>query len=76
VDALETGAADPAVQPAGDLRHGAVGQAGQAPEKLENDSTSRFTQALTETLDAIQEVRAGNRQGFSSAALACAPGSA
>ncbi len=33
-------------------------------KKLENDSTSRFTQALTETLDAIQEVRAGNRQNF------------
>ena len=33
-------------------------------KKLENDSTSRFTQALTETLDAIQEVRAGNRHGF------------
>ena len=33
-------------------------------KKLENDSTSRFTQALGETLDAIQEVRAGNRQGF------------
>ncbi|WP_223522291.1 ABC transporter ATP-binding protein [Pseudomonas sp. A-B-26] len=33
-------------------------------KKLENDSTSRFTQALTETLDSIQEVRAGNRQGF------------
>lgn len=33
-------------------------------KKLENDSTARFTQALTETLDAIQEVRAGNRQGF------------
>ncbi len=33
-------------------------------KKLENDSTGRFTQALTETLDAIQEVRAGNRQGF------------
>jgi len=33
-------------------------------KKLENDSTSLFTQALTETLDAIQEVRAGNRQGF------------
>src|SRR3546814_17716121 len=32
--------------------------------KLENDSTSLFTQALTETLDAIQEVRAGNRQGY------------
>ncbi|MCY1481869.1 Multidrug resistance ABC transporter ATP-binding/permease protein BmrA [compost metagenome] len=32
-------------------------------KKLENDSTSRFTQALTETLEAIQEVRAGNRQG-------------
>ena len=31
-------------------------------KKLENDSTARFTQALTETLDAIQEVRAGNRQ--------------
>jgi ATP-binding cassette subfamily C protein len=33
-------------------------------KKLENDSTSRFTQALSETLEAIQEVRAGNRQGF------------
>ena len=33
-------------------------------KKLENDSTSRFTQALNETLDSIQEVRAGNRQGF------------
>ncbi len=33
-------------------------------KKLENDSTARFTPALTETLDAIQEVRAGNRQGF------------
>ncbi|RMQ46954.1 ABC transporter ATP-binding/permease protein [Pseudomonas cichorii] len=33
-------------------------------KKLENDSTSRFTQALSETLDAIQEVRAGNRQSF------------
>jgi ATP-binding cassette subfamily C protein len=33
-------------------------------KKLENDSTSRFTQALSETLDAIQEIRAGNRQGF------------
>ncbi|WP_028239067.1 ABC transporter ATP-binding protein [Stutzerimonas azotifigens] len=33
-------------------------------KRLENDSTARFTQALTETLDAIQEVRAGNRQGF------------
>ncbi|WP_207885305.1 ABC transporter ATP-binding protein [Pseudomonas sp. 30_B] len=33
-------------------------------KKLENDSTARFTQALTETLEAIQEVRAGNRQGF------------
>jgi len=33
-------------------------------KKLENDSTSRFTQALGETLEAIQEVRAGNRQGF------------
>ncbi|HEX8595255.1 MAG TPA: ABC transporter ATP-binding protein [Pseudomonas sp.] len=33
-------------------------------KKQENDSTSRFTQALTETLDAIQEVRAGNRQGY------------
>jgi ATP-binding cassette subfamily C protein len=32
-------------------------------KKLENDSTSRFTQALTETLDAIQEIRASNRQG-------------
>ena len=33
-------------------------------KKLENDSTSHFTQALTETLDSIQEVRAGNRQGY------------
>ncbi|MBB3104109.1 ABC transporter ATP-binding protein [Azomonas macrocytogenes] len=33
-------------------------------KRLENDSTAHFTQALTETLDAIQEVRAGNRQGF------------
>ncbi|WP_374382066.1 ABC transporter ATP-binding protein [Pseudomonas fluvialis] len=33
-------------------------------KKLENDSTARFTQALTETLEAIQEIRAGNRQGF------------
>jgi ATP-binding cassette subfamily C protein len=33
-------------------------------KKRENDSTARFTQALTETLDAIQEIRAGNRQGF------------
>ncbi|MDV7211967.1 ABC transporter ATP-binding protein [Azotobacter beijerinckii] len=33
-------------------------------KKLENDSTARFTQALSETLEAIQEVRAGNRQGF------------
>lgn len=33
-------------------------------KKQENDSTSRFTQALTETLDSIQEVRAGNRQGY------------
>ncbi|MDO3385990.1 ABC transporter transmembrane domain-containing protein, partial [Gilvimarinus sp. SDUM040013] len=33
-------------------------------KKLENDSTARFTQALAETLDAIQEIRAGNRQGY------------
>lgn len=33
-------------------------------KKLENDSTARFTQALSETLDAIQEVRASNRQGY------------
>ncbi|UTW07518.1 ABC transporter ATP-binding protein [Pseudomonas benzenivorans] len=33
-------------------------------KKLENDSTSRFTQALTETLEAIQEIRASNRQGY------------
>lgn len=33
-------------------------------KRQENDSTARFTQALTETLEAIQEVRAGNRQGF------------
>jgi len=33
-------------------------------KKLENDSTSRFTQALSETLDAIQEIRASNRQGY------------
>ncbi|PHX40613.1 ABC transporter ATP-binding protein [Pseudomonas sp. NZIPFR-PS5] len=33
-------------------------------KKLENDSTSRFTQALTETLEGIQEIRASNRQGY------------
>ncbi len=33
-------------------------------KKLENDSTARFTQLLTETLDAIQELRASNRQGY------------
>jgi ATP-binding cassette subfamily C protein len=33
-------------------------------KRQENDSTSHFTQALTETLEAIQEIRAGNRQGF------------
>ena len=33
-------------------------------KKLENDSTGRFTQALSETLEAIQEIRAGNRQGY------------
>ncbi|WP_083398805.1 ABC transporter ATP-binding protein [Pseudomonas graminis] len=33
-------------------------------KKLENDSTSRFTQALTETLESIQEIRASNRQGY------------
>ena len=33
-------------------------------KKLENDSTARFAQALSETLDAIQEIRASNRQGF------------
>lgn len=33
-------------------------------KKKENDSTARFTQALTETLDAIQEVRASHRQTF------------
>lgn len=33
-------------------------------KKLENDSTGRFTQALAETLDAIQEIRASNRQGY------------
>jgi ATP-binding cassette subfamily C protein len=33
-------------------------------KKLENDSTARFTQTLAETLDGIQEIRAGNRQGF------------
>lgn len=32
-------------------------------KKLENDSTARFTQALAETLDAVQEIRASNRQG-------------
>ena len=32
-------------------------------KKLENDSTARFTQALTEILEAIQEIRASNRQG-------------
>nr|WP_290447244.1 MULTISPECIES: ABC transporter ATP-binding protein [unclassified Pseudomonas] len=33
-------------------------------KKLENDSTARFSEALSETLEAIQEVRAGNHQGF------------
>ncbi|TBV00059.1 ABC transporter ATP-binding protein [Stutzerimonas kirkiae] len=33
-------------------------------KKRENDSTASFTQALTETLDAIQQVRAANRQGY------------
>src|SRR5690606_36193822 len=33
-------------------------------KKLENDSTARFAQALTETLEAIQEIRASNRQGY------------
>ncbi|NLD15036.1 MAG: ABC transporter ATP-binding protein [Gammaproteobacteria bacterium] len=33
-------------------------------KKQENDSTARFTQALTETLDAIHEVRAGSHQGY------------
>lgn len=41
-----------------------LGKRVKSLKKQENDSTSRFTQALTETLDAIQEVRAGNRQGF------------
>jgi ATP-binding cassette subfamily C protein len=41
-----------------------LGKRVKSLKKLENDSTSRFTQALTETLDAIQEVRAGNRQGY------------
>lgn len=33
-------------------------------KKRENDSTASFTQALTETLDAIHEVRAGSHQGY------------
>lgn len=33
-------------------------------KKQENDSTARFSQALSETLEAIQEIRASNRQGF------------
>jgi len=33
-------------------------------KKLENDSTGRFSQALAETLDAMAEIRASNRQGF------------
>lgn len=33
-------------------------------KKLENDSTAHFTQALSETLEAIGEVRASNRQGY------------
>lgn len=33
-------------------------------KKLENDSTAVFTQTLNETVDAIQEVRAGNHQAF------------
>lgn len=33
-------------------------------KKKENDSTASFTQALTETLDAIHEVRSGSHQGY------------
>ena len=33
-------------------------------KRLENDSSARFTQALTETLEAIGEIRASNRQGY------------
>lgn len=33
-------------------------------KKQENDNTARFTQALTETLDAIHEVRAGSHQHY------------
>jgi len=39
-------------------------------KKLENDSSGRFTQALAETLDAMTEIRASNRQGFFFARLA------
>ena len=41
-----------------------LGKRVKSLKKLENDSTSRFTQALSETLESIQEIRASNRQGF------------
>ena len=63
-DALAAGAADPAFNPLVIYATVQLGKRVKHLKKLENDSTSRFTQALTETLDAIQEVRAGNRQGF------------
>lgn len=34
-------------------------------KRLRNDSTACFTQALTEILEVIQEIRTGNRQGYS-----------
>lgn len=43
-------------------------------KKLENDSTSRFTQALTETLDAIHKCAPATARAFSSGAWASVPG--
>lgn len=43
-------------------------------KKLENDSTAHFTQALSETLEAIQEIRAGNRSGYFFARLGARAG--
>ncbi|MGC3250818.1 ABC transporter transmembrane domain-containing protein, partial [Pseudomonas aeruginosa] len=43
---------------------GLLGKRVKHHKKLENDSTARFTQALTESLEAIQDVRAGYRQPY------------
>lgn len=41
-----------------------LGKSVKSLKKKENDSTAHFTQALTETLDAIQEIRANHRQSY------------